>query len=408
MVTTVWQHRVLDALTRVQQSVAAVTDIEAIGDIVVEAVCRLVAARTVSLMRWDAEAGVLRVVAARGMPAAMRRTVTVRAGEGVSGRVFAQARAAAGEGRARGRYRSRAYYAVPLVPWAAAPQSLPLGVLNVTDKRDGTAWTADEHAALDLFAHHAATYLHIWHLRDAAVRHAHWDAELQVARRMQQRTWPRHILRTRAAHVTGWCAPADWIGGDSFDYWRDGDTTTALTLDVAGHSIGAALTMASVQTVLATLKSQRLDPARLLTALHDALWRDLQADAHTVAAAVLQVHADGTVRCAAAGHPPIWWWTARSARGGWRDVSGPPLGAIRDSVWHTEAWRAAPGDVGVLVSDGLLGAWGGRSLRAGLRAAQRHLRGLVPHAEASALRALQRDLPHRPDDCTLVRLQITK
>ena len=110
----------------------------------------------------------LAIVKTLGYPQELVDHLRVAPGEGVLGTVFATGRAIcssgpAAEGLRRLRYRTDSYVAVPLFG-----QDGPLGVVALTDRRDGPQFTADDLSSLRLFADAAALALTTQRLRLAA------------------------------------------------------------------------------------------------------------------------------------------------------------------------------------------------------------------------------------------------
>jgi diguanylate cyclase (GGDEF)-like protein len=110
----------------------------------------------------------LAIVKTLGYPQELVDHLRIAPGEGVLGKVFASGRAVrssgtAPEGIRRLRYRTDSYIAAPLFG-----QDGPLGVVALTDRRDGAPFTADDLSALRLFSDAASLALTTQKLRQAA------------------------------------------------------------------------------------------------------------------------------------------------------------------------------------------------------------------------------------------------
>jgi sigma-B regulation protein RsbU (phosphoserine phosphatase) len=95
------------------------------------------------------------------------------------------------------------------------------------------------------------------------------DAELEIARQVQLRLFPKSVPKLKTLEMAGVCIPGRVVSGDYYDYVRLDDRWTALALgDVSGKGVSAALLMASIQSALqAQLKfSGASSPSVLSTA----------------------------------------------------------------------------------------------------------------------------------------------
>lgn len=126
----------------------------------IDEACRLFGCAKASLLIFDAEAGVLRVGASNCVDPALWPGIAVKPGDGLAGRVFADARPAVVDAvdqpTAGRRYSTDSYAIAPVVTKAGGR---PLGVLTVTDKVSRTPFSARDEGALALFAAHAAVAL---------------------------------------------------------------------------------------------------------------------------------------------------------------------------------------------------------------------------------------------------------
>jgi sigma-B regulation protein RsbU (phosphoserine phosphatase) len=77
------------------------------------------------------------------------------------------------------------------------------------------------------------------------------DAELEIARQVQLRLFPKSVPKLKTLEMAGVCIPGRVVSGDYYDYVRLDDRWTAVALgDVSGKGVSAALLMASIQSAL--------------------------------------------------------------------------------------------------------------------------------------------------------------
>lgn len=103
--------------------------------------------------------------------------------------------------------------------------------------------------------------------------------ELEIAKQIQLSLLPHASLRVRGAEVFGLCEAASHVGGDYFDYFESRGALDIAIADVSGHSVGAALMMTMVRSMLRAQArrtlSERSSPAEILRNLNELLHEDL-------------------------------------------------------------------------------------------------------------------------------------
>jgi len=78
-----------------------------------------------------------------------------------------------------------------------------------------------------------------------------YQNEIKIAQRIQASLSPSAPIRSEHFEVTGYCLPADQVGGDYFDYfYRNEDHLDMIIADVSGHSIGPALFMVETRSAI--------------------------------------------------------------------------------------------------------------------------------------------------------------
>ncbi len=77
------------------------------------------------------------------------------------------------------------------------------------------------------------------------------QAELEIAREVQEQLYPKTTPKMKTLRLTAVCQAARMVSGDYYDYQTVGDHSIALAIgDVAGKGISAALLMATIQAAL--------------------------------------------------------------------------------------------------------------------------------------------------------------
>lgn len=141
-------------------------------------------------------------------------------------------------------------------------------------------------------------------------------------------------------------------GGDWYDVYQVGDDLAIVIGDIAGHGAEATAQMAQVRNILRGQSTARtLDPAAQI----DLLSRTI-SDSGILATLTygLLNPETGEFVYTRAGHIPL---LIRSASGSVRieeEAPGPPVGAGVDIEREQEITRLQPGDVLILITDGLV------------------------------------------------------
>lgn len=126
----------------------------------IDEACRLFECTKASLLLFDPASATLRVAASNCVDPALWPSIGIKPGDGLAGRVFADARPAVVDAVDRptaGRAYSTESFAI--APVVARAGHRPLGVLTVTDKSSREPFSARDEGALALFAAHAAVAL---------------------------------------------------------------------------------------------------------------------------------------------------------------------------------------------------------------------------------------------------------
>jgi serine phosphatase RsbU (regulator of sigma subunit) len=184
--------------------------------------------------------------------------------------------------------------------------------------------------------------------------------DLERAAAVQRQLLPAPMRGVDGYSVRSMCAPAYAVGGDFYDHYLTGDGVVFTVADVMGKGLGAAILTASVRSALRGA-SKALDHACPGTSLGEAVSlvaNHVADDLTSTESFVTLFHArlersTGKVEYIDAGHG----LALVSRKNG--DVEalpgcGLPLGVLIDDEWTSETVTLDPGDMLIIVSDGLL------------------------------------------------------
>ena len=137
-------------------------------------------------------------------------------------------------------------------------------------------------------------------------RRRRYQAEIEVAQRIQQRLIPSGILRTSWLEAAGITVSATDVGGDFFDFIPIDDTHVAFVVaDVAGHGIGPGILAAMLKSALHSQVMHDPSPVPVLENLNATIQQVADRNMFVTLAYVLLDNARSVARIATAGHPPV-------------------------------------------------------------------------------------------------------
>jgi len=226
------------------------------------------------------------------------------------------------------------------------------------------------------------------------------EDDLQLARQIQQNTFPQHFPICKRFEVTAGSRPADATGGDTFDVIgvrrRNGRIEVAeqmpeqiylLLADATGHGVGPALTASQVRAMFRM--GVRL--GRQINEIASEMNNQLKSDVHAgrfVTAWLGQLDS-GSIRLntLSSGQAPIIVYRKSIDQFEQMSADGPPLGVV-SSHEHAQPndISLASGDIVAVLSDGVLEARGNDAERFGV---ERTLKLIHENRTASAEQIMQ-------------------
>jgi hypothetical protein len=192
----------------------------------------------------------------------------------------------------------------------------------------------------------------------AYVRGRQTDAQLLLARRVQEDLLPVSMPVLRQAEVNAVCIPASEVGGDLFDFVSlDEDRLVFLVGDVSGKGVSAALLMAVVHGAFhgGELRAAGGDLGRWMDRLNTLLiQRSAENRFVTLFCGVFDARR-ATVTYVNGGHlPPLLFRAAAPSSGPEPlETGGPVVGILPGATYEEGRTIVGKGDVLLLYSDGV-------------------------------------------------------
>ena len=241
------------------------------------------------------------------------------------------------------------------------------------------------------------------------------ERELAMAKSIQTSFIPKEL-----PIVDGWEIGANWqsareVGGDFFDIiplpdGENGPRWGIVIADVADKGIPAALYMALSKTLIHTIATEQIDPARTFEKVNKLLISETSADLFVSAFYTIWEPELGRLVYSNAGHNPPLLFTPESAGSLIRD-HGIVLGVEADAKYSSSVIEIKPGQLLVLYTDGVTEADGGERGIFGLSRLRNLVLGLEDWdannvVDAIVKRVIQfRGQPDLSDDLTVLTIR---
>jgi len=352
----------MNVVHELSEAIAQAADPSQIYNLILDVVVKTLGVDRASIMKYDVESVSLKIVAARGMDENVVKNAVVRVGEGISGKVFATHKPilikdikAEGLSPTRDDYKTSSLISAPVTCFPMKVGEEPMGVINVTDRTDGSPFTEDDLTLLTTLANQAAAYLHMHNLIEERYAAEHLKQQLEIARQIQYKLLPNDLPSIEGLDVAGRLITAERVGGDYYDcFLTDIKRPSFVVADVSGHSIGAALIMAAFRSAVKAQQDTDFSPSNLIQRVNSILYEDLfQAEQFISVNYLRYVKPRQMIQYTSAGHPPPIIW--RSSDGTFDEVGtdDPLLGIESRAVFHERHIIVSKGDIIVLYTDGI-------------------------------------------------------
>jgi len=284
----------------------------------------------------------------------------ISAGEGLVGECLASREIinvtdAYGDPRFRGAvdratgYKTQSVLNVPLLGW----EKRPVGVLQLLNKYTGGFDHNDELLSSTLAAQ-CAVAVQRTQLTEALLLKERLDEEVSLAREIQMSTLPTEMPDVPGYDLHGQFLPTGHAGGDLFDLVVLEGRLFILMGDATGHGFGPALSATQMQAMLRVAFRCGADLGEAFRHVNNQLAEDLPDDRFITAFMGFLDPGAHQIRFHSGGQGPILHFKAAEESCEWHHPTTFPVGILEiDSTGEPQALQMDPGDVLVLLSDGI-------------------------------------------------------
>lgn len=191
---------------------------------------------------------------------------------------------------------------------------------------------------------------------EATVRHERWLQDIQRAHEIQMAMLPEGDLSTEAISISGYCHPAEDVGGDYYDYLPlAGNQLSLILADVMGHGFYAGLLVAMAKSCLHTQTKTDSSPAAVMESMNRTVFSSVQSGLLMTCCYLVFDFQKKTLNYTNAGHPFPYHYCRATDRLERLDSTDLLLGipGYQDVHFTTVERSLDHGDLLVLYSDGI-------------------------------------------------------
>ncbi len=367
------QARMWNALLDFSRQIGDVQELEPLLESIVHTAAQMTCSRRVSLMLPDESQEHLRIAKAIGLSEEMAAQVRVPIGGSIAGQAFASGEAVMSLGETTPlepvkAYPGESFVSMPIISNHLNVSHQRVGVLNVTHRYGDQPFQPWELEFVDLLGTMAGSAIDDILSRRTRESLLKLERDLQVARKIQQSTFPNRLPTLPGFEISASSEPADETGGDSYDvigYRGDpgrspilvtegiADRAVLLLADATGHGIGPALSVTQVRSMLRMAVRMNPDLVSIAAHMNEQLCADLPGGRFiTVWLGELNAR-NRTLTSFSAGQGPLVHYHAASGTAHLLPADTLPMGIVPDlPITLSDPIALEPGDVFAVISDG--------------------------------------------------------
>jgi sigma-B regulation protein RsbU (phosphoserine phosphatase) len=232
--------------------------------------------------------------------------------------------------------------------------------------------------------------------------------EIGLARQLHEHLVPPVIISLPAVEAYGVSSPSSEVGGDLVDGIVADGAAGLFVADVSGHGMKAGVMMSMVKSAI-HMKLLHAPPDETLCADLNRIIHHMKRPEMFVTMACLYVNKDKSVGYVLAGHPPILHYRNKERSVVELTESRPGLGLLKDTSYPVHTVASEPGDIFVLLTDGIFEVRNAEGNELGLETIKRIL---SEHSEMATEQLAEVIMDHvriygpREDDQTLIVAKI--
>ena len=216
--------------------------------------------------------------------------------------------------------------------------------------------------------------------KEAALLHtARITRDMEIAQQIQKSFLPDSAPTIAGVDIAGRCISAAHVGGDYYDFFLRNDHIVDIVIaDVSGHSVGAALIMSEVRTLLRAEANSAHSPRGVLETLNIQLLDDLSRAELFITMFYAEYNSETAIlnySNAGHNHPVLLRKDESLCRE--LDTEGLILGVKKEALFEENSIKLLSGDVLLFYTDGLTEACNSEGTMFETTGVYSHLKGCV-------------------------------
>ncbi|MCC5816240.1 MAG: SpoIIE family protein phosphatase [Leptospira sp.] len=188
--------------------------------------------------------------------------------------------------------------------------------------------------------------------REAAIlSQLEWD--MKMGRNVQNQILPQNLSPWNGLYFGTYYEPMVEVSGDLYDVVRQGNSLTAINIDVSGHGIPAALVTMAIHHHFRRCVQSGLGLSEIMEELGESLRGQLPESTYFTAF-IVRIFSDYTYGYINAGHQKMLHIHGETMEVDELDTKGVPLGIleVRKDEYEEKQGKLVPGDMLVMLTDG--------------------------------------------------------
>ena len=361
------KYEEINLLFDMSESLGTIFELQLVYEILLDKIVQALNVQKASVLSYDETNDRLVLEASRGLPDEIIKIVIPIEGT-VSGYVLRRGTPLLVEDvshlpeevhpNLEGKYSSFGFISVPMLCSPVKVRNKQIGVINVTDRKDGRPFTTNDLMLLNSIASIAAISIYNAHLIEELKDTERVQRELEIAETIQMSLLPSQRPVVHGMDIFGACKTAKKVGGDYYDYFKNEQGSIDIIIaDVSGHSIGSALMMAISRSVMRSVIQQRNSIADILQQTNNLLFPDLDRAGLFISLFLGQYNPQTRwFTYGNAGHPPLLVYKAATKNVLELDAEGMIIGILDQVEFEEKKLRLNIGDIVVFYTDGIIEA----------------------------------------------------
>jgi serine phosphatase RsbU (regulator of sigma subunit) len=254
------------------------------------------------------------------------------------------------------------------------------------------------------------------------------ERDLQIAKQIQQNTFPDTLPDIEGFEVDAWIEPAEDTGGDTYDIVETGDVLDAyeegdsyrkkivfLLADATGHGIGPALIVTQLRSMLCVALRMKQSLSKIAEYVNQQIHNDMREGRFITAWLGELDPATKTLASFSAGQAPLFYYSAKTRRCNTLQADTPPFGVLPLlSADIKETIILAKGDIFAVFSDGIFDTCNAMGEKFSIQRIQRIIEESNAGSAPELLATIRNQLKEfslntkATDDCTAIVIKCTK